>query len=756
MHLFRKIYFYIFASFLIVNVLFFYIIPVNWLKHGQWPFWLGYHARGFVAGESESIFTFILLLEASLITLGIILYISIKHFVRPIKEIIDGTEIIGKGDLTYRIQVEPKDEMSLLANSFNIMAEELQKTTVSKAYADNIMSTMIDALIVIDSDMKIKTVNKGTTDLLGYSEEELIGDNIGMIFGFGYIDTLEGVRMMRLIEKGEARNYETLLQTKNGRDVHALINSSTMKDNNENVDCFVCTIRDITDRKLSEDALRRAEEKYRKIFEGALEGIFQAKLDGCLISANPAFARLLGFDSQEELVSNVADVWEQLHPDPADRHMFSLNIFEKGEVRNQEIQIRRRDGSLTWLSINAQIVRDEGGRPLYCEGVLEDISNRKKLEAELRQVQKMEAIGTLAGGIAHDFNNLLMGIQGCASLMLLNKDTSHPEYDKLRSIEQQVQSGAALTKQLLGFARSGRYEIKPVELNEILERTSSMFNRTRKEITMEKKFREDLWVIEADLGQIEQILINLYVNAWQAMPGGGTIHIETENITLDEHYEASFSIKPGKYVKITVADSGIGMDENTRQRIFEPFFTTKEMGRGTGLGLATVYGIVKGHGGFIDVYSEKGYGTTFNIYLPATTKNITEEKAVVQEILKGKETVLLVDDEDIIIDVSKQILETLGYKVLVARSGQEAVDIYEKQGAHIDVVILDMVMPEMNGGEIFDVLRAMNSDTKIILSSGYSMNDLVAKTMECGCHAFIQKPFGIDQLSQKLRVVLDG
>ena len=756
MHLFRKIYLVIFISSLLINLLFFYIIPANLSSSGKCSFWFGFPMRDFAERQSESIFLFIIIFSVSLAIFGIILYFSIKHFAGPIKEIINGIEIIGKGDLTHRIQVRQKERAGMLATSFNIMATELQKTTVSKAYADNIMSTMIDALIVFDPDMNIKTVNKGTTDLLGYIEKELIGNNIGMIFGFGYIDSLEGVRLIRLIERGEARNYETLLQTRDGRHIPVLINSSTMKDNDENVDCFVCTIRDITDRKHAEDALKSAEEKYRKIFEGSLEGIFQANFNGRLISANPALARVLGYDSQEDLVNTVTDIWDQLHPDPEDRHVFSRNIFEKGEVRNREIQIRRRDGSLTWLSINAQIVRDRGNKPLYCEGVLEDIDNRKKLEAELRQAHKMEAIGTLAGGIAHDFNNLLMGIQGCTSLMLFNKDPSHPEYDKLRIIEQHVQSAAALTKQLLGFARSGRYEIKPVEINEILERSSAMFNRTRKEIIIEKKFLEGLWVVEADEGQIEQILINLYVNAWHAMPGGGTIYLETENIILDENHVTSFSIQPGNYVKITVSDTGIGMDENTRQRIFEPFFTTKEMGRGTGLGLATVYGIVKGHGGIINVFSKKGYGTTFNIYLPATTKYITEKKTVELQILNGNETVLLVDDENIIIDVSKQILETLGYKVLVARSGQEAIDIYEKQSAQIDVVVLDMVMPEMNGGEIFDILKTINPNIRIILSSGYSMHDLKTRTMDCGYHTFIQKPFGIDQLSEKLREVLDS
>jgi two-component system cell cycle sensor histidine kinase/response regulator CckA len=230
----------------------------------------------------------------------------------------------------------------------------------------------------------------------------------------------------------------------------------------------------------------------------------------------------------------------------------------------------------------------------------------------------MEAIGTLAGGIAHDFNNLLMGIQGYAELTLLDLDPSHPHYERLRRIEAQVQSGADLTKQLLGFARGGRYEVKPADMNDILEKSSSMFGRTQKEISIHRKFGRDLWSVEVDREQMEQVLMNLYMNASQAMPAGGEICLETENVLLNDEKAISCAVRPGKYVKISVTDTGTGMDEKTKERIFDPFFTTKGMGRGTGLGLATVYGIIKGHGGAINVYSEPGHGTTFDIYLPAS------------------------------------------------------------------------------------------------------------------------------------------
>ena len=264
----------------------------------------------------------------------------------------------------------------------------------------------------------------------------------------------------------------------------------------------------------------------------------------------------------------------------------------------------------------------------------------------------MESIGTLAGGIAHDFNNLLMAIQGRASMMLMDKDSSHPDFGHLRGIEGYVGNAADLTRQLLGFARGGKYEVKPTDLNELIRKENRMFGRTKKEISIREKYEENLWPVEVDRGQIQQVLLNLYVNAWQAMPGGGNSILETENVTLDENYVKPFSVEPGRYVKISVTDTGIGMDKATQERIFDPFFTTKGLGRGTGLGLASAYGIIKNHGGFINVYSEKGHGSTFNIYLPASEKEVIEEKKPTGETLKGSETVLFVDDEEMITEVA--------------------------------------------------------------------------------------------------------
>jgi signal transduction histidine kinase len=429
----------------------------------------------------------------------------------------------------------------------------------------------------------------------------------------------------------------------------------------------------------------------------------------------------------------------------------SLGLVEG--FRKDDLQL------LTGLS-NTAAIAIENAR-LY-DALKQELAERERaekekaqLEAQFQHAQKMEALGTLASGIAHNFNNILMGIQGYASLMLMDIDSVHPHYKRLKGIEQQVQSGSNLTKQLLGYAREGRYEVKTININDVLKETSDTFAMTKKDISVHLALAEDLNLIKADQGQLRQTLLNLYVNAADAMPRGGDLFLKSLNVTDLDMKGKPYTPKPGNYVLLTITDTGTGMDNKTMERIFDPFFTTKGMSKGTGLGLASVYGIVKAHGGYIDVDSQKGHGTTFSIYLPASDIEGTKEKELLAEVLKGKEGILLVDDEDVIIDVGHEILQTLGYEVHVARSGREAIDAYEANQDKIDMVILDMVMPDMGGGEAYDTLKRINPDIKVLLSSGYSLNGQAAEILRRGCNGFIQKPFNVNQLSQKLREILE-
>jgi two-component system cell cycle sensor histidine kinase/response regulator CckA len=500
----------------------------------------------------------------------------------------------------------------------------------------------------------------------------------------------------------------------------------------------------------AEEALRVSEEKYRTLVENAAEAIFIIQ-DEKIKFANPRAIALSGLTAEE--ISRMPFT-ELIHPDDFEIAMERYRRRIQGEdiPGTQAYRYLNKSGEVLWVQMNSVLITWEG-RPATLH-FARDLTQEKKLEAQFQMSQKMEAIGTLAGGIAHDFNNLLMGIQGHISLMLFDLDSSHPHYESLKKIEEQVKSGANLASQLLAFARRGKYEAKATDLNQIVQQSSGMFERTKKEIKLFRKYQEKIWPVEVDRNQIEQVLLNLYVNAWQAMQEGGELYLETQNITLGSDYIKPFAVQPGKYVRISVRDCGVGMDKKTAARIFEPFFTTKEMGRGTGLGLASVYGIVKNHGGFITVYSEVGHGTTFHIYLPASEKEIAEERKLPREILGGKETVLLVDDEETIVEVIEKALLLTGYKVLVARGGEEAVQVFKKNRERIDIVILDMIMPGMGGGKVFDALRAIQPGVKVVLSSGYSIDGEASQIMARGCNGFIQKPFGIKELSQKIREVM--
>lgn len=507
---------------------------------------------------------------------------------------------------------------------------------------------------------------------------------------------------------------------------------------------------DIHKREITQELLA-SKEHFETILSNMSEGILEVSFGGKIVYANPVAVSMAATSEENLLASQFTEIF---HADHRDKVKDLLKAFDKEQqltAGDSPVRINGKQVSLSLLPVRNKT------DPSFIV-ILNDVTERKRMEARLREVQKMQALGTLAGGIAHDFNNLLMGILGNASLLLLDEDTDNPRYERLKSIEKYVQSGSDLTRQLLGFARGGKYHVKPSNLNDLVKKSSEMFGRTKKEIKIHSKYQADLRTVEVDEGQIEQTLLNLYVNAWQAMPGGGEIYLETENVVLDRCCLEAYSLEPGNYVKLSVTDTGVGMDEHTRRRIFDPFFTTKEMGRGTGLGLASAYGIIRNHGGILTVSSEKGKGSTFEIYLPASEKGILKETQSEEELSDGTETILLVDDEDMIIEVGKQMLRRLGYKVLVAKGGREALEIMSKthgSGSSPDLVILDMIMPDMCGGETYDRIKAINPDVKVLLSSGYSINKQAREILERGCNGFIQKPFTVKQLSQRSREILD-
>jgi two-component system cell cycle sensor histidine kinase/response regulator CckA len=516
--------------------------------------------------------------------------------------------------------------------------------------------------------------------------------------------------------------------------------------------------------RLADEALRESELKYRTIVESVEEGCFEIGLEGNLTFFNDPLSRMLGYTPEEMLGKNTREFTSPATMRKMDQVYDQL--LKTGEpIRGTGYDAVGKDGGSIALELAASLIRDPQGDPVGFRGVLRDVSERKDAEAQKRalelqvqQAQKMESIGTLAGGIAHDFNNILMGIQGNASLMLLKTDSNQAFYEKLKNIEAYVENGTELTKQLLGFARRGKYHSIASDINSIIDKSASMFGRTKKEIRIHKDLMPDIYTVEVDRGQIEQALLNLYVNAWQAMPEGGDLYLKTENVILDADFEniQPYKVETGKYVKISISDTGSGFDDETKKRIFEPFFTTKEMGRGTGLGLASVYGIIKGHGGYINVHSQKDQGTTFAIYLPASAKQVRYEEAepVIKTVAKGTGTILLIDDEEMIIKVGEELLQELGYKVIAARSGEEAIKLYNKNQDKIDLVVMDMIMPGMGGGETFDRLKAINPDIKVLLSSGYSINGQASKILERGCDGFIQKPFNLNHLSEKIQGII--
>jgi two-component system cell cycle sensor histidine kinase/response regulator CckA len=626
---------------------------------------------------------------------------------------------------------------------------ELELKNSEKRYRSLVENSPI-GIYYNDFSGKFLYGNKKAEEIVGYDSEELIGKNfleVNILDAGDLSKALELLDMNRL-GKGTGPD-EFTLNTKDGSKVNVEINTEVISVDGDKA--VLGMVRDITKRRQAEEALRDSEEKYRLLVENSSDAIFIVQDEQIKFPNQKAreMSEYLGLELDRVSFS------DYIHPDDREKvlHRHTRRLHGEEVPSTYSFRLVSKEGQEFWVELSSVLVTWEGQPATLC--FLKDITTQKALESQLQHVRRMEALGTLAGGIAHDFNNLLMAIQGRTSLMLLDLDSSHPYYEELKEMEKIVESGANLTKQLLGFARGGKYEPKLTNLNNLVQRSSEMFGRTRKEIKIHTAFEQSVWLVEIDQGQIEQVLLNLYVNAWQAMPEGGDLYLQTANLTLDEDRVGYHQMRSGKYVKISVADNGVGMGEETLQRIFDPFFTTKEIARGTGLGLASAYGIIKNHGGIIEVRSEKGKGTTFDILLPASEKGFPEEKEVKTVFLKGKETVLLVDDEEDVVRVTEKLLRRIGHRVLVAKNGKEAIEIYGRNKDRIDIVILDMIMPVISGGEAFDRLKEINPNVRVLLSTGYSLEGEASEILSRGCGGFIQKPYRINVLAQKIREVLD-
>jgi len=608
-----------------------------------------------------------------------------------------------------------------------------------------------DGIVLCDAETGIIIdCNSEMAKLVEREKSELLGQNQGILHPESTI--IDGFSDTFIKHRDKFEGYildsQVITSTAAIKDVSIKANNFYLGNKKYTQGIF----RDITEQKKAREAIIRSETLYRTLVENIDMGITLIDTNYTVVMANKSHGKMFNKHANEIIGKRCFQEFGRR--DEVCPHCPGAIAMDTGQVAEVETAGVRDDGSKFDIRICAFPVFGANNTVTGFIEIVEDVTVSKKLEVQFQKAQKFESIGTLAGGIAHDFNNLLMGIQGNTSLMLMDIDSSHLHYEMLKSIEKQVKSGVNLTRQLLGYASKGRYEVKPINLNQIVEETSRTFGRTRKQITIHRNMAEDLFTVEADQGQLEQVLLNIFINASDAMPDRGELYLETNNVKHKDMKSRLYKSRGGDYVKLTVRDTGKGMDKITMDRIFDPFFTTKEMGRGTGLGLASVYGIIKAHGGYIDVESKVNQGTTFEIYLPSSTKKVDEVTKDSVKLVKQNGTALLVDDEAAVRKVCRSILAVIGYKVLSAEVGQEAIELYRNHKDEIDIVLLDMIMPEMGGGEVYDHLKEINPEVKVLLSSGYSIDGEATAILKRGCSGFIQKPFTIQKLSTKIEEIL--
>ncbi|MGD9125140.1 MAG: PAS domain S-box protein [Desulfarculaceae bacterium] len=611
---------------------------------------------------------------------------------------------------------------------------------------------------VLAQDMTGKTIylNSAFEKTFGWSREELLGKNPDFI-PHGEQDRTQ--ELLAAMQEGQPPVIlETKRLTKDRRLLDVHLDSSPFFDHQGRQVGNISILRNVTELRQALIGLRESEERNRAILEASADPMVAYDREGRVIFFNPAFTRVFGWSLDEKLGYKMdefvpQDCWPQTNA-LIKKIMAGESFFA--------VESRRftKEGKIIPVSLSGSVIRDPEGNPVGSIVNLRDISETKRLEAQLLHAQKMEAIGTLAGGVAHDFNNILQAISGYAQLLAEPdaRDQFHEEY--VSQISQAAERASSLVQRLLTFSRRVEPELKPVDLNREVGESVKILGRTiPKMITIETKLSPDLKTISGDATQLEQVLLNIGGNAAEAMPDGGKIKIETENIAVDGQYSQQHpGMEPGDYVKLTITDNGQGMDPSVVKKIFDPFFTTKEVGKGTGLGLAIVYGIIKTHSGYINCYSTLGIGTVFNIYLPALQEAMTSDSQPPRkkvELKGGHETILVVDDEKVILKMAQEMLKRRGYRVFRAMSGEEALELYRDNPGVFDLVILDLSMPGMGGRKALAELLKIDAKAKVIISSGYAADGQAQAAVDMGAQGFIGKPYRLAEMLTKIREVLD-
>jgi PAS domain S-box-containing protein len=614
-----------------------------------------------------------------------------------------------------------------------------------------------DAYYMSDLNGTFVDGNKAAENLTGYEREELLGKSFSQLDLLSPTDLLKSAALLAQNALGRPTGPDDfVLRRKNGIEVDVEIRTFPVKIQEQLLVLGIA--HDVSERKRAELALRGSEEKYRTLFEESKEPVYVSSFDGKFLDINPAGVELFGYRRKDDLIG--MDLLEHLYVDLQRRNDFQRQIDKDGFVRDFEVKVRRKDGRILTVLDTATPVRDKRGRTIMYRGTLRDVTLQRDLEQQLLQAQKLASIGTLADGIAHDFNNLLSVILSHCTFLQRATPTQEDLVHSLQVITRTVERGAGVVRQLLTFASTTEVKFEPTDAKKIIEELSQIFEGTfPKNIAFVLNLEKDLPPINADATQFHQAVMNICINGRDAMPNGGILSISTREDSGTSIRSLFPDATSGEYLHLSIADTGIGMDQFTKARIFDPFLTTKEKDKGTGLGLAVVYGVMKSHNGFIRVESEPNQGSVFHLYFPISAEG---EKLADKEILRftdtigGNEALLFVEDEETVQRMVNLALKEKGYDVLLARDGLEAINLYQRNEKKISLVILNIGLPKLSGVEVLVRLKELNPKVKVIVASGYSMPDMKSRILKAGAKEFIQKPYDPNQILAKVREILDS